>query len=76
MLPGGSKEQEHYRPEEVYTGRHEEDRLPVSECLVLIDDCPRKGGGQEPHDVCEPVRYPEQSTREVRRHVDMGAHEP
>ena len=37
---------------------YEEHKLPMAQVLVPIDDVPRESGGQEPHDVGEPVGDP------------------
>lgn len=55
---------------------YKEDESPVLQVLPLADDVSREGGGQEPHGVRQTVGDPQQGAREVRGHVDMGAHEP
>ena len=53
---------------------YKKDKSPVLQVLVLVYNVSCKGGRQEAHNVCEPVRDTEQRARKVGRHVDVCTH--
>lgn len=58
----------------MYELTYKENKSPVVQILVLVDDEAGEGGCEEAHNVCEPIGDSQQSPGVVGRHVDVSAH--
>jgi len=68
------QEDEHGVSKQVNNGSYKENKSPVVQILVLVDDEAGEGGCEEAHNVCEPIGDSQQSPGVVGRHVDVSAH--